>query len=352
MHLHNGTTHSCHHVRAHRVPLSEIQKNPAALHNSRQKCNTRQVMLDGQRPKECQYCWNVEDVGQLSDRVYKSAESWANPHFKDVLKEGVGQKTLPTYLEVSFSNSCNFRCMYCYPIFSTSWTAEVKEFGPYRTRTRPTDLKWAKKDNMVSYAADEQNPYVDAFWQWWPELRQSLKTFRVTGGEPLMAKDTWRVLDSLKETPQPDLDFAINSNLGLGRKVIEKLVDKINGLEGNVKSFTLYTSVDTYGEKAEYIRFGLNFEKFFDNVHYILSHSNHPIKLSFMITVNVLSLSQLEQLLMKIRDIRAQYPRHQIGLDTPLFAQSRLSRHQYLAAVFCEVSAENCRKNARRRWVL
>ena len=39
----------------------------------------------------------------------------------------------------------------------------------------------------------QTNPYVDAFWRWWPDLYKDLHTFRITGGEPLMSQDTWKV---------------------------------------------------------------------------------------------------------------------------------------------------------------
>ena len=39
-------------------------------------------MLEGKRPSECDYCWNVEDNSpQFSDRVFKSNESWSKTLF-------------------------------------------------------------------------------------------------------------------------------------------------------------------------------------------------------------------------------------------------------------------------------
>ena len=52
MHLHNGTTHSCHHPSPHKVPLDEIERNYTALHNSNTKKYARKEMLTGKRPKE------------------------------------------------------------------------------------------------------------------------------------------------------------------------------------------------------------------------------------------------------------------------------------------------------------
>ena len=59
MHLHDGSTHSCHHPAPHKIGLRELQRNPTALHNSSQKKKARKEMLENKRPKECGYCWKV-----------------------------------------------------------------------------------------------------------------------------------------------------------------------------------------------------------------------------------------------------------------------------------------------------
>ena len=64
LYLQNGYNHSCHHPSPHKIPIKEVQENPAALHNSNYKKQQRIKMLNGERPKECDYCWRIED--QLS----------------------------------------------------------------------------------------------------------------------------------------------------------------------------------------------------------------------------------------------------------------------------------------------
>ena len=32
----------------------------------------------------------------------------------------------------------------------------------------------------------KNNPYVQAFWRWWPNIYKDLEVFRMTGGEPLL----------------------------------------------------------------------------------------------------------------------------------------------------------------------
>ena len=71
---------------------------------------------------------------------------------------------------------------------------EIEKHGGYPTSTSFNDLTWVRETNQLPYKHSEENPYVESFWNWWPELYNDLHTFRVTGGEPLLSKDTWKLL--------------------------------------------------------------------------------------------------------------------------------------------------------------
>lgn len=317
LHLHNGHTHSCHHVKSHKVPLKELKANPSALHNTQYKKEIRQDMIDGKRPSECQYCWNIEDVGRLSDRHYKSSEGWANPSFSQCVQAGGKKDVNPSYVEVSFESTCNFKCMYCSPQFSTKWLEEVKKYGTYPTSDRSGSLLWLRWEDRFSIPKEKENPYIEAFWQWWPDLVKDLQYFRLTGGEPLLSQHTWRIVDELIAEPKSHLEFAINSNMGVPTPLVDRLVEKINELVRSVKSFTLFTSVDTTGKQAEYIRYGLDYLKYFENIERVLSAVQTPIAVSFMITVNALSVVGMKDLMERVQELRKKYPMHHVGIDTP-----------------------------------
>ena len=72
--LGSGMTTSCHHPLPHKVSVEDVIANPKALHNTPEKKEERRQMQCGERPKGCEYCWKVEDIGRdnISDRVYKS----------------------------------------------------------------------------------------------------------------------------------------------------------------------------------------------------------------------------------------------------------------------------------------
>jgi hypothetical protein len=324
IHLGTGHTHSCHHPNTHVIPIEEIKVNPSALHNTQFKKNKRREMLEGQRPSECQYCWNVEDSVKsdnvFSDRVTKSSEIWAQPHFNEVIDAGYEKNISPSYMEISFSYACNFKCSYCSPEISSKWMEEIQQYGPYPTHLSYNGLDHFKQMQKMPIAEREENPYVDAFWQWWPEIYPTLHTFRITGGEPLMTKHTFKVLDYIIENPNPNLELGINSNLGVPKKLIDDFIDKVKIILDKklVKSVKLYTSCEAYGTKAEYIRFGLNYKEWYANCQRLLSELPE-LEFSVMSTYNALSVTSYDLFLNDWLNLKKDFRTRQrnVSFDAP-----------------------------------
>lgn len=308
--LFNGMNHSCHHPPQHKIPLEEIKKNPSALHNTSFKKKQREMMLNGERPPECQYCWNIEDLEgeHTSDRIYKSTDTkWSFDYLSEIIKTGHDGDINPSYMEVAFDSTCNLKCAYCSPDISTTWMDEINKHGPYNTKHRHGNLDWIKETGRMPYHYKEENPYVEAFWKWWPELYTNLVTFRITGGEPLLSQHTWKVLDLIEESPKPELDIAINSNLSIQDKLVDKIIDKINVLAPKINSFDIYTSCEAYEKQAEYIRFGLNYKKLLKNMERILSSTPDKVKVHVMITFNALSVTSFVEFLEDIQNLRKKF---------------------------------------------
>ena len=322
IHLGSGHTHSCHHPRTHLIPLEEIKRSPSALHNTSFKIEQRLDMLNGKRPTECEYCWQVEDRGEvLSDRVLKSYEPWSKDRISDL--QGLNHVN-PSYLEISFSNVCNFKCSYCSPDVSSKWMEEIEKFGAYPTSQKFNNIEWIKTQNKMPFLERDLNPYVEAFWQWWPELYPTLHTFRITGGEPLMTKHTFRVLDYIIEHPNPELELGINSNLCVPEKLMDEFIEKIQQIQTAkaVKNVMVYTSCEAYGAQAEYIRYGMDYKQWLLNCDRYLS-SVPDSQIHIMSTYNLLSVISYQQFLEDILVLKRKHcsPRinnnHSVYIDIP-----------------------------------
>ena len=307
LYLQTGHKHSCHHPPPSRIPLEAIQINPAALHNTPHEKEMRKQMLSGDRPKECSYCWNIEDIGNVSDRFTKNVDS-VNQLF-DITQETNVLRNLsweadvnPYNMEISFSNACNFKCGYCCPSFSSLWENEIKQFGKYDIKDGQYDL-W---DGI--YSDEDENPYVEAFWKWWPTLKNDLKIFRITGGEPLISRHTSKLLDMLESDGNANLMLQINTNMGVSNRRICEFVTRIQNMIENkrIKNIRLFTSLECVGPQAEYMRRGLNYQLFLQNINTFLEVVPSGY-LSFMTTYNVLTVPYFKDFLKLIVELRQKW---------------------------------------------
>ena len=343
LHLPQGRTQSCYHPPTHAIPVELLKKNPGVLHNTPIKIAERKQMMAGVQPPGCSYCWKIEGAksddpqGHLSDRHYRSSEWWSAPALEEITTAGADWDGAPRYVEVNFNQACNFKCMYCSPHLSTSWQEEIEKFGPYKLAGSKIDGK-AEHNDLISLERDglmplklagKDNPYVQAFWEWWPTIYRKLRVFRMTGGEPLMDKNTFKILDYVNEHPHGQLELSITSNFcPPDQKLFDTFLDKVKKLEeirvwddpeifnensGNYayvapayKHFMLFVSLDGIGEQAEYMRSGLDYTRLINNVRTFLRETQHT-SISFINTFNLLSIPSLQGFMELILELRQEF---------------------------------------------
>lgn len=339
LHLPTGLNNSCYHPPLHVIPVDSIGRTPSALHNTDYKKQQRKLMLEGTRPAECQYCWNMEDLGKLSDRHYRSGEPWAAKDF-DTIKNSTGDEdVIPSYVEVNFNHACNLSCSYCSPQFSSSWQAEVERDGGYPTSVIHNDPSHFI-GNKRPIPSRDHNPYVEAFWQWWPDLYPELKHFRMTGGEPMLDKNTYRVFDYVLANPKPDLHLNVTSNFSVDEKSWNRYLDYAKRLcEGErIEHFMQYVSLDAWADRAEYIRHGLDFNLLWDRVNQFLTEIPGRNSVTFIVTMNNLSVTSLGNLFAGILGLRQIYSTtyQRVWFDTPVLRQPVWQSLQILPESYAE----------------
>jgi organic radical activating enzyme len=251
-------------------------------------------MIKGERPAGCEYCWKIEDMGRdaISDRVYKSkiySIKALDEAFNTPPEQDVNLRTL----EIAFDRTCQFACSYCNPAFSSTWVKDIRNNGAYVGLVSDGRNHFTHEHNSAQlYQFGEENPYVTAFFEWWEsDLHRTLEELRITGGEPLMSGATWKLLDWFRANKgRSTTRLAINSNLG-AEVDVDRLLDSIEGLEVDI-----YTSNESIGAQAEYIRDGLDWTAWVANVNKILA-SGRVRKLHIMNTINALCLDSLPEFL-------------------------------------------------------
>ena len=324
LHLPTGLNNSCYHPPLHAIDPEAIKLDPSALHNTEHKKQQRQIMLRNERPQECSYCWNMEDQGKLSDRHYRSGEPWAAVDFEQIKNStGAEDDIIPSYVEVNFNHACNLKCSYCSPQFSSSWHDEVQRMGPYATSTPHNSLDHLAGNRRI-IPTREHNPYVEAFWTWWPRLYPALEHFRMTGGEPMMDKNTYRVFDYVLAIPNPKLHLNVTSNFSVEQSLFDRYITYVRAIcDGRIEHFMQYVSLDGWGSQAEYMRHGMNFDLVWSRVDQYLTDIPSYNSLTFIITMNNLSVSSLQQLLEGILELRRKHSTtyQRVWFDTPVLRQ-------------------------------
>jgi organic radical activating enzyme len=252
--------------------------------------------------------------------------------------KGTEDDVIPSYVEVNFNNACNLKCSYCSPQFSSSWADEVARDGGYptsRTHNDPSHFTGSRRP----IPARENNPYVEAFWAWWPTLYPELEHFRMTGGEPLMDRNTHRVLDYVIANPSKKLHLNVTSNFSVDERLWQRYLEKVKIIcDGRIEHFMQYVSLDAWMDQAEYIRDGLDFEMLWDRVNQFLTEVPNYSSLTFIVTMNNLSVSSLGKLMAGILGLRKIYSDtyQRVWFDTPVLREPAWQSLQILPEPYAD----------------
>lgn len=277
--LTTGQTASCHRTNAHSFDLDSFD-----FHNTANKLEDRQRMLQGKWPiLGCEYCRNIEQAGGQSDRITNL--DWPGMHAPPELDHNpLATQVTPRILEVYFDNTCNLKCVYCGPNFSSLWDAENVLHG------QPA---FEKNTNL------EHNK--QKIFSWLRKHAHTLTNFNILGGEPLYQDELDQCLDLFENHPAPELKLQIFTNLNAKLERVETLVHRVKQLVDKdcLREFEITASLDCWGPPQEYARFPLKLEIWERNFEYLL---DQPwINLIVASTITPLTIKTLPDLLEKIQ---------------------------------------------------
>jgi MoaA/NifB/PqqE/SkfB family radical SAM enzyme len=219
-------------------------------------------LLNGVKDASCDYCWATEQSGgeSLRQRYLKDF----NPDNLNLYTQG---KT-PAFVQVTVGNECNFQCTYCNPKFSSKWEQDVsiKEYKVFSDR-----YFWGI-DSKNAGTMDKNIEFLKSF--------DKIQTLSVIGGEPLLNKKTFELLDSVEATSLQTV-----TNLSCKQSVLNKLFAKCQ----DYKKVTLVVSIDATDKIAEFTRYGLSFADFDSNFRYLLA--NRPKNLEVIVNSVMTSIT-------------------------------------------------------------
>jgi hypothetical protein len=290
-------TASCHRTNHHQFDAEQFN-----FHNTPKKLDDRERMLKGEWPAQgCNYCQDIEAAGGQSDRITNL--DFPGIHApKELDTDPAATTVTPRILEVYFDNTCNLKCLYCGPHFSSLWDAENIRAG------LPAFGKSARIEQNKS-----------RLFEWLKQHRQDLTVFNILGGEPLYQDELDQCLNLFEQHPAPELKLQIFTNLNAKLSRLQQVVDRVKTLVDNncLREFEITASLDCWGAPQEYVRYPLDLAVWERNFEYLLSQP--WINLIINSTVTPLTIKTLPDLLAKINSwsqIRKVY-HYQNSVNSP-----------------------------------
>jgi hypothetical protein len=291
--LTEGKTASCHRTNKHKFDYNTFN-----FHNTPEKIRDRELMLQGHWPEQgCEYCKKIEESGGSSDRI-TNLDFWEFDQPKELQIEPSAKLVTPKILEIYFNNTCNLKCTYCGPWFSSLWNDELKRHNDY---------------NEIFVVDENLEHNKQKCFNWLKSNIHELYQLNVLGGEPLYQEEFDQLLDILEEVPAPNLTLTFFSNLAVAQ---DKLVQKINRIEklknqGHIKRLIITASLDCWGAEAEFARFPMNLNLWEKNFNYILPKD--WITITIGSTITPLTIKTLHVLMAKINEWNKQRPIYWYG---------------------------------------
>jgi hypothetical protein len=298
-----------------------------AFINNNYLIERRWEKLAGIRHSDCFTCIKLEDRGIQSTRTGKEPfMEWMNkvvgrPESFEEMTQNITPEHLradhPDILEISLSNLCNLKCIYCSSSFSTAWEDEEIKLGL---------MKEEDKESKKFMAPPSMEKY---FWEWFEKINPSLKRIIFIGGEPLFNKKLYEYLDRMYESYQPTsphdkLWINIISNFSIPESYFDQLLQRLPNL---TQKFNLHieASGEAFGKKLEYIREGLAWDVYTRNIEKLLGLKQPGVYFGFQLAVNALCITSLKQLFEYAFDLQK---RHQVAID---FKQNFVVAPEYLS---------------------
>ena len=239
----------------------KLELSPTEFKNSDFVKEVQTSILKNQVHNNCRNCYESEQKGFNNTRIDALRD------YPTYTKESIQNKV--EYLDLRYSNLCNFSCRTCEPAFSSSIIKEIEQ--------EPLLHKW--------YAKLERINQFDKITNDLDTILPSVTKINFTGGEPLLIKENLIILAKLEALGLFDCEILITTNASVINPNWLELIKKFNRIHWTI-------SIDATESWAEYIRYGTVWSTVDENIKTILS-LGHSV--AFNTTVSAYSVLDIDR---------------------------------------------------------
>ena len=246
-------------------------------------------LATGVRCPDCHVCWESEDRSSQSHRTlytktYESKESFTGEFDYD---------TPATFIELELTNKCNLACVYCGPQLSSRWQKELKQRHP------------DTEDEIFHKVMELFTEYCNTKLTNEPYINISL-----LGGEPFFTDHMYIFLEYLSKfhvKPEQEVTVTITTGMAFPEKKFTKFIELIERTPNII--YIMQLSGEAIDERAELIRWGMDFKTWNNNLDMFLTESARlkNLVIGFGCAHNALSLPYFKDFLVYINKKLAKH---------------------------------------------
>lgn len=273
-----------------RVSMGEPSKERIEdFYNSDFAKDIRKHMLEGKQHWQCKGCYNYENETGGIAHNRSSSNKMALRHLEEIMEntlpDGTLKKPVPKFLDLLWSNRCNFACLGCTPELSTSIDKNFKEEFAVLNGTK----------------IERYHPEIQGEWnsgnkekiRFIIENSDSVKWIHLQGGEPFLVEEIFDLMDAMIEHGLHEkirLLAHTNGSVSKSYKGKDLVTDYLQYWKDKAK---INLSIDGIGQRGSYIRYGYVEEvwrKTFDKM------AAADVKLGVSCRINIFNLLTIDEL--------------------------------------------------------
>ena len=258
----------------------------------------RAEMLRGIHHSDCAACWSAERLGIQSYRQLQVTKPIFSQVGDLIQIERERTAAVPRHVEVILRTTCDLACSYCSADFSSRWQKEIEQRGPY-----PAD-----GGLTVAPAGRSPDEFETVFQAWLERELPSLRYLQFNGGEPLIQDVFYQFVDQVLAHPGTEqLQLGVITNLNTPPARLRQLLAVLPLLHRR-HNFRFGVSLDAVGSRAEYIRYGLRWQRFDANIRALLT-AVPDLDVQFAPTMSALNVSSTPELIRYVRGLEVEFDR-------------------------------------------
>ncbi|MCM3135794.1 twitch domain-containing radical SAM protein [Paenibacillus polysaccharolyticus] len=234
-------------------------------------------MLEDKPSFNCKKCYERDSIGYWSQRRDSNEKYGKYLDWVETTDEnGYAHDAKPVHWDVRFSNLCNLKCRMCSYSASSAWYEDAINLGQIDPEQETSKVRGVENTEPFLQELEEYIPYVDKL--------------HFAGGEPLLLNENAYILERLRHHKKFDTEIKYNTNLTNLSHRSKNIVEQWRYFE----NIQLNVSIDGVGERCEYVRKNLNWDKFLKNIEIVKMEKN--VDLIINITVSIFNIMKLVEI--------------------------------------------------------